>query len=463
MTDQPTFAFVTIGSGSYVGSTVRDLILANALHRRGFKVAVYWMMECKPELAADGIKQRMLCYAPRYHFRRPSEILDRVIAPLLFLFPLHARVRVSQGIPGYADRLLENLTRCLHETPETDPVLVKRLLKFIAMDGVSHLMMSFASICPLALAAKKNSTLPFDYVVTFQGDEHFASYARKAGLLAVYRQRLKEVVQGSPWPAVVVSRDYLNRVSEEMDLAPERLSVVYNGIGLAERNEKPPFSILQSEFPALKEHTPIVSYIGRQDTEKGIDLLLYAARLLQARGVALQLVVCGATAKGKCYRDAISGIADHLRLDIHHAGPVSPEVRDALYAHSRCIVYPSICREPFGLVAVEAMSHGTPVIVPDYGGITEVVQDGEKAGGLTFRTWDSGDLARQLERLLADRSLHRELTEHTRMMAARFSDEQMADAILEHLGIDARERRRDGTYGRVPGRRAIEEAHRACV
>src|SRR5690606_10618661 len=124
MTDQPTFAFVTIGSGSYVGSTVRDLILANALHRRGFKVAVYWMMECKPELAADGIRQRMLCYAPRYHCRRPSEILDRVIAPLLFLFPLHARVRVSQGIPGYADRLLENLTRCLHETPETDPVLV---------------------------------------------------------------------------------------------------------------------------------------------------------------------------------------------------------------------------------------------------------------------------------------------------------------------------------------------------
>ncbi len=51
MTDKPIFAFVTIGSGSYLGSTVRDLTVAKVLHRRGFKVAIYWMMEWMPEFA----------------------------------------------------------------------------------------------------------------------------------------------------------------------------------------------------------------------------------------------------------------------------------------------------------------------------------------------------------------------------------------------------------------------------
>jgi hypothetical protein len=78
MTPNPTFAFVTIGNGSYLGSTIRDITLANALHRRGFRVAVYWMLECKPELVAEGIRQRMLCHGTRYQFQRPSEFLDRI-------------------------------------------------------------------------------------------------------------------------------------------------------------------------------------------------------------------------------------------------------------------------------------------------------------------------------------------------------------------------------------------------
>lgn len=431
----PTFAFVTIGSGTYLGSTMRDLALANSLHRRGFKVVVYWMMECKPELVEDGIRQRLLCHGTRYHFQQPSEILDNIIGPLLFLLPVSLRVRVVQSVPGYVDRLLENLIRSLHETLDSDRLLVKRLLKYIALDGVSHLMMSFASICPLALAANKNSDHPFDYLVTFQGDEQFANYARKAGLWAEYHQRLNEVIQYTRWPAIVVSYDYLNRIVEQMGIDSERLRVIYNGIELPERSEKPFMSILKAVFPSLNESTPIVSYVGRQDSEKGIDLLLYAAKILETRQIPMQLVICGSTAKGQSYRKVISEMADHLGVAIHHTGSVSPESRNALYAHSHCTVCPSINREAFGLVVAEAMSQGTPVLVPDYGGITEVIRQGEQTGGLTFKTWDSGDLARQLERLLTDELLHRKLTENTRAIAARFSIDCMTDCVLKHLGL----------------------------
>lgn len=435
MNNDTTFAFVTIGSGSYLGSTVRDLTLANHLHRRGYKVVLYWMMECNPELVDSGIRQRMLCYGTRYQFRRPSEFLDRIIGRLLFLLPLKVRIKVTQDLlPGFVDLLLKNLICSLNDRPDGDRRLTQRLLHFMQDDKVDCLMMSFASISPLALDAKKTGKHDFDYLVTFQGDEQFANYARRAGISEQYRCRLEEVIQHSRWPAITVSQDYLERIADEMGLDAARLTVLYNGVEMPERAENPPFSILKADFPDLDESVPLVSYVGRQDTEKGVDLLLYAARLLHNSGIRLQLVICGSTAKGKTYQTLITDLADHLGLSIHHAGPVAIAVRDALYAHSHCMVYPSVNREAFGLVAAEGMSHGTPVIVPDFGGITEVVQDGEKAGGLTFKTWDSGDLAGQIERLLSDRTLYDTLAASTRSIASRFSAERMTDNVLALMG-----------------------------
>jgi glycosyltransferase involved in cell wall biosynthesis len=102
------------------------------------------------------------------------------------------------------------------------------------------------------------------------------------------------------------------------------------------------------------------------------------------------------------------------------------------------VVCPSVNREPFGLVVAEAMSHGAPVLVPDYGGIGEVIRDGEKVGGLLFSAWDSGDLATQLERLLLDRPLHRRLAGNTRAIAGRFTVDNMTDDVLRLLDTKAR-------------------------
>jgi glycosyltransferase involved in cell wall biosynthesis len=340
-----------------------------------------------------------------------------------------------QGRTGYVDRLLANLVRSLYEEPAPDLKLAQRLCDFIAQDKVSHLMMSFASIGPLALAAKHLGERDFDYLLTFQGDEQFAAHARRLGLLSPYCERLNDVVRHSPWPAIAVSHDYVDRIVDEMNVPSTGLEVIYNGIELPARPEKPSFSQLQSVFPDLVQDIPIVLYLGRQDSEKGIDLLLYAARMLATRKIPMQLVICGSTAKGESYRKVLGDLSEHLGLSLHHAGSVSPQIRDALYAHSHCVVYPSVNREPFGLVVAESMSHGTPVLVPDYGGIGEVIRQGEKAGGLTFRTWDSGDLAKQLERLLVDEDLYQLLAGNTRTIAARFSVDNMTNNILAHIGI----------------------------
>jgi glycosyltransferase involved in cell wall biosynthesis len=181
-----------------------------------------------------------------------------------------------------------------------------------------------------------------------------------------------------------------------------------------------------------------VTYLGRQDAEKGIDLLLYAVKMLRERGVRLQLLCVGGSSFGGQYMDSMKQIAEHLRLGVFWKRRVSDDVRDALYRISRCVVYPSIHREPFGLVAAEAMSHGTPVLVPDRGGIAEVVNVDGRRGGLTFGAWDSGDLAAQLERLVTDDALHRELQANTRALAGHFSVDRLVERVLEHLGLERR-------------------------
>ena len=114
---------------------------------------------------------------------------------------------------------------------------------------------------------------------------------------------------------------------------------------------------------------------------------------------------------------------------------VPNDVRTALFSLAHCIVYPSIHREPFGMVAAEVAAHGTPAIVPDYGGVASAIEANGEVAGLRFKTWDSGDLAAQSARLLDDRDLHRRLSEAGPRVAEYFSIENMADRVLDHIGL----------------------------
>lgn len=431
---EAVFAFLAFTSGSYEGAIIRDMRLANALHRRGYKVFIYWMMERNPELVDEGIPQFTLCNGMRYHFQRPSAVMD-AIGRASTIVAAARRRRFVQKHPNYVNRLMRN---CCRAICDGDPGLSRRLEAFMARDGVTHLLPTFAMICPFAQPVKEQRRHAFDYLVTFQGEEIFANFADRIGRLEDYHRKLRETVAGSGWPAIAVSHDYAKRLNEEMGIELARMRAIYPGIELPEEKPADPaanFAVLAKIFPSLKPDQPIVTYLGRQDAEKGIDLLLYAVKILRERGVKLQLLCVGGSSFGQKYADSCKHIAEHLRLNVFWKRRVSNEVRSALYQRSRCIVYPSIHREPFGLVAAEAMSHGTPVLVPDHGGITEVVEMDGRRGGLTFKAWDSSDLAGQLERLVSDEGLHRELSGNTRALAEQFSVEKLTERVLAHLGL----------------------------
>jgi glycosyltransferase involved in cell wall biosynthesis len=102
-----------------------------------------------------------------------------------------------------------------------------------------------------------------------------------------------------------VSADYARRLQEKVGVDLHRMTTLYPGVELpAPDDPPPPFEWLTAAMPNLRRDIPIVAYFGRQDPEKGIDLLLYAARMLQDRGHRFQLVVCGGASFGRHYHHA---------------------------------------------------------------------------------------------------------------------------------------------------------------
>ena len=87
--------------------------------------------------------------------------------------------------------------------------------------------------------------------------------------------------------------------------------------------------------------------------------------------------------------------------------------------------------ESFGLVALEALACGVPVVATTAGGLKEIVEDGES--GLLVPPGDAGALARALQALLTDEPLRQRLAEGARRRAQAFSLERRAHDILRLL------------------------------
>jgi glycosyltransferase involved in cell wall biosynthesis len=188
-------------------------------------------------------------------------------------------------------------------------------------------------------------------------------------------------------------------LAERMDVAGAGpAEVIWNGVPEA------PIDRTRSEIPS-------VAFAGRLVPEKGVDVLLRAlAKLPEGR-----LIVAG-DGPERLALEALArelGIADRVRF----AGLLD---RDALVREVRGVwahAAPSVWREPFGMVAPEAMMRGTPVVASAAGGLAEVVVDGET--GMLVAPGDVDALSSALGRIFADRQLSLKLGAAGRERAMR--------------------------------------------
>ena len=148
---------------------------------------------------------------------------------------------------------------------------------------------------------------------------------------------------------------------------------------------------------AIPDDVALVGTAGRIDTWKGVDVLLAAwAEVREVRPDA-HLVVAGGPVRGKeGYYDGLARAA--ADLGVHWLGP-RDDVPD-VFADLDVFVLPSTDPEPYGLVAVEALASGVPVVATDAGGPPEILAGARRGAGRLVRPGDPAALADGIVALL---------------------------------------------------------------
>ena len=173
--------------------------------------------------------------------------------------------------------------------------------------------------------------------------------------------------------------------------------------------------------------TGLVLAWGRVQYEKGFQVLARAVGELRYRVAGLECTIAG---RGSYLPELqsqidVAGVGDIIELP----GFVSDNELRAATHRAGCIVIPSLY-EPFGVVALEALASGAPLIVADTGGLADLV--GGTGSALLFEPGNAEELADHIERVLTDQDVADSLvTKGRELLQATYSWEAIAGRTID--------------------------------
>ena len=228
---------------------------------------------------------------------------------------------------------------------------------------------------------------------------------------------------------IAVSEETKRDVLSLFNVPEERISVIHNGIDLDEYHPTEDPEMLRSL--GVDPDRPYVLFVGRITRQKGIIHLVRAIRHLIA---GIQVVLCaGAPDTPEIaleMKEAISSAREHHESIVWIEKMVTRPEAIVLYSGASVFVCPSIY-EPFGIINLEAMACGTPVVASAVGGIKEVVVDGETGFLVPLKQMSespfeatepeqfAADLAGKINLLMGDQALATRMGEAGRKRAEK--------------------------------------------
>jgi phosphatidylinositol alpha-mannosyltransferase len=260
-------------------------------------------------------------------------------------------------------------------------------------------------------------------------------------------------VLASPAPVVATFHAHLDR-SRLMEFAAPALRSVARRIAVGIAVSDAAARFVRAAFPdmlleivpnaidvrSFERATPasvpagrVVLWVGRLDPQKGFGVMVDAFERLAARVPDARLVVAGDGHD----RFAIDRLLPDVRERVAMLGAVDHASVPGLMAAADVVVSPALGQESFGIVLLEAMAAGVPVVATDIDGYREVARDDVDA--LLVPPGDAGAVATAIERALSDEGLANRLVAAGRARARTFDWPSIA-ALLEGLyrrAIDA--------------------------
>ncbi len=204
---------------------------------------------------------------------------------------------------------------------------------------------------------------------------------------------------------------------------PGDYKVIPNGVDLRQHTGIQPFA-------RWRDGTANILYVGRFESRKGVLYLLKAYRVLRKEGYDCRLLLVG---QGPQEREARRYVATRRLQGVEFLGRVSDEDKARYFATADVFVSPATGQESFGIVLLEAMAAGTPIVCSDIHGYKGVVRRGEQA--LLVPPRDPQALVDAISRLLADPELRARMGASGRERALQYSWENITAKVDDYYGF----------------------------
>lgn len=254
---------------------------------------------------------------------------------------------------------------------------------------------------------------------------HATEHGRNRGLYTELQRHIHSLEYKLAQQATLVigcSRYMGQEISRLFNQPSNKIKIIPNGVE--------PENItagLENSPSHIEDRDKNIVFIGRLVPEKGVQILIEALPLIQQAAGPARLIIAG---KGP-YKTELVNLAHRVGVaeQVDFIGFVDDQKRNRILNEAAVTVFPSLY-EPFGIVALEAMAAGVPVVVSDTGGLHDVIEHG--VDGYRTPPGDTYMLANYIVELINNPELAKQFTQRARRnLFVKFNWEQIASMTLK--------------------------------
>ena len=286
-----------------------------------------------------------------------------------------------------------------------------RVKSLLARDhfDIVHVHEPFQPLLPFQFVRYADSALVATFHATRDGGSRLYAYARF--LIKPWWGRIHG--------RIAVSRAALKTIGRYF---ADRYRIIPNGI------DYPHFAAEVPPIPKYIDNKRNILFLGRQEKRKGLPYLLEAYARLKRERPDTRLIVVGPDGG---MRAACERYVRKERLeDVVFTGLVPYEELPRYYKTADVYCAPNTGHESFGLVLLEAMAAGTPIVASDIDGFADVLEDGIE--GYLVPPRDADALASAMDRLLSDSALREQMGRAGTLRAEPYGWEHVSARVLEY-------------------------------
>lgn len=279
------------------------------------------------------------------------------------------------------------------------------------------------------LTAFSAKALKWSFSIPMVSTIHATEYGRNNGI----RTEMQRYISGTEWLLtyeswkVVACSNYMRQQVSDIFKTPwDKIWVISNGINV--EDYKFGFDWVEYRRRFARDNEKIVFFVGRHVFEKGIHLLVDCIPEIVRKHPEVKVVIAGT---GSMTDELKQNVLDMgLQDSVLFTGYMDDDSKKMMYRIANAAVFPSLY-EPFGIVALEAMAAGCPVIVSDTGGLSEIVQ--HKHNGMKAIAGSAESLSQNIQELLSSDELSQSIKEKAKTTVEKYYGWDYAAELTDRM------------------------------